>query len=335
MTERSYYWDGLVTGDAVLAPYATTVWNDLVWETLFQRDSTEQSVLEDYLNELVVSGVSGGVKVATGAALVNGTLYENTVALSLAIETPSSDPRIDRIVLRKTWVDQKIRLAVLQGTEAASPTAPTLTQSEGDTWEVSLAQVRITIGGVITVTDERLFSRSPLAGVVTIAEIETISGDGVSNLLTFDNIPQIYKHLRLEGQFRIAGVAAEQVVSVRFNNDTDNNYHTQGFGGADSSTSAAGAANQNDIDVFFAPATDADANHAVMWEAWIDNYRDTTFHKTIDSGRVEMPTDVAADLFAGIQAGMWLNTDAIQTISILVNNGVFATGTKVTLYGVV
>jgi hypothetical protein len=87
--------------------------------------------------------------------------------------------------------------------------------------------------------------------------------------------------------------------------------------------------------VFFAPATDADANHAVMWEAWIDNYRDTTFHKTIDSGRVEMPTDVAADLFAGIQAGMWLNTDAIQTISILVNNGVFATGTKVTLYGVV
>ncbi len=333
MTEQSFFWDGLATGDAALAPYTINQFNALIWETLFQRDSTLQSVIEAYLNELAVSGISGGAQILSGAALVNGSFYENSASLSLSIATPVTDSRIDRIVLRKTWVTQEIRLAILAGTENASPTAPSLTQAEGDIWEVSLAQALITTAGVITITDERENSRTALATPTAIVKIETKTADGFSNLFTFENIPQNFTHLKIVGQFRLTGVASLTVVSARFNGDAGTNYHTQGLVGSDATPSAAAAANQSDIDLFFAPGTDADDNHATQAELKINNYRKNDLFKTIFSNRSQISNGVVADFGVGIQGGTWLNTDSITDITLVVNSGNFASNTVVTLYG--
>lgn len=138
-------------------------------------------VLQAELNKLQVYADSTGmqVKVKTGAAWIQGHYYESSAEEILPIATANAtNPRIDRIILRLNWTDNTIGLAVLQGTPAASPTAPAVTRNFAQ-WELSLAQVRVN-AGVITitaanVTDERtftnLFSRSYLSLVQTLQEV--------------------------------------------------------------------------------------------------------------------------------------------------------------------
>jgi hypothetical protein len=65
------------------------------------------------------------------------------------------NPRIDCIIVKYDIATNAITIERLAGAEAPSPTAPALTQIDGNTWEVALAQVYITTGGVITRTNER------------------------------------------------------------------------------------------------------------------------------------------------------------------------------------
>lgn len=112
-------------------------------------------VFRGELNMLAVTGTVSPVSIATGRALIDGTWYENDAAVTVAIPTPSVSTRIDRIVLRKSWAAQTVRITRIAGTEGAA--APAMTQTPGVTWDFPLAQAAITTGGVITVTDDRRF----------------------------------------------------------------------------------------------------------------------------------------------------------------------------------
>lgn len=103
---------------------------------------------------LAVSGGAGSVSVAAGFAILRGFWYYNDSAKSLAVSAPSTLSRIDRVVLRLTITAKTITAVLKQGTEASSPQPPTL-QRDGNVYEISLAQVRVTTAGAITVTDER------------------------------------------------------------------------------------------------------------------------------------------------------------------------------------
>lgn len=109
--------------------------------------------------EVVAPGTGLAVNVRSGRAWIEGHLWESdaTESFALAAAHPSL-PRIDRIVLRLDWTNNSIALAVLQGTPAASPVPPSLTQTSA-LWEISLAQVSIPAGataiGASNLTDER------------------------------------------------------------------------------------------------------------------------------------------------------------------------------------
>lgn len=103
---------------------------------------------------LKVTGGTGAVSVATGFAIVLGYYFYNPTARSLTVSAPASNSRIDRVVVRLDKAAKTVSLAIRAGTAAASPSAPAL-QRSGDIYELSLAQVRITSAGAITVTDER------------------------------------------------------------------------------------------------------------------------------------------------------------------------------------
>lgn len=129
----------------------------------------DNGVLEEVANELVVTEtdpVSLAVQVAAGEAWINGFWYQNTAALTKSLETAdSTNPRIDRIVLRlDTVTNFQITVEVLTGTPAASPSPPALTQNSS-TWEISLAQVYVDAGATYVedsdITDERTFSKVP------------------------------------------------------------------------------------------------------------------------------------------------------------------------------
>lgn len=156
MAEVSRFWDGTTVGDATSAPYdAPTEFSRAMMSIAgaFAIPTNFGGVFRDELNELAVTGAVTPVTVATGRALVYGAWYENDAALTVAIPTPGGATRIDRIVLRKSWVAQTVRVTRIAGAEGGA--APAMTQVAGTTWDIPLAQVSITTGGAITVTSER------------------------------------------------------------------------------------------------------------------------------------------------------------------------------------
>lgn len=109
------------------------------------------------------------VVVSPGFALIRGVLYHNDANLTLNLSAADSIlDRIDRIVLRFDEVNQEIKARVLQGGNASSPTAPSITE-DGTTKELTLAQVRVNkqVTSISTgnITDERL---SETCGIVSL-----------------------------------------------------------------------------------------------------------------------------------------------------------------------
>jgi hypothetical protein len=108
------------------------------------------------------------VSVAAGSAWINGYRYENTDDLNLPLTTANgSNPRIDRIVVRLSQVSRNIQLAVVDGTPAATPSAPALTRTS-DVYELGIADVLIPAAAISiatnNITDTRL--NTSLCGLV-------------------------------------------------------------------------------------------------------------------------------------------------------------------------
>lgn len=114
---------------------------------------------------------NGGMQVAVnaGAGWVAGAGYINDSTLTLTLANADGAlNRIDRVVLRCSYTERSIYVAVLQGAYSAQPVAPDLTRS-ADKYELALADVYVAAGATsITqsnITDQRL--NTSLCGIVT------------------------------------------------------------------------------------------------------------------------------------------------------------------------
>lgn len=180
MAQTSFGWPGDSGAGGVgdCGPYQANAFTDWL-EKLLCSDSTTECVIPNSGNELAVTGTATPLSVNTGAAFVNGKPYNNSAAVSLAISTPVGATRIDRVILRVDYALQTVRLALLPGAEGGA--APALTQTDGTTWEVSLAQVSITTGGVCTVTDERQFLHFNTDVETNMMEAEAVTAAKIAN----------------------------------------------------------------------------------------------------------------------------------------------------------
>jgi hypothetical protein len=102
------------------------------------------------------------VKRRAGSAWVHGSWWRDTAEKLVPIAANgASQPRIDRIVLRRNNTTKNVTTVVIPGTAQVNPTAPPLTQAVGGTWDVPLAQVYVDPGAVSIangkVTDERTY----------------------------------------------------------------------------------------------------------------------------------------------------------------------------------
>lgn len=167
MSESSFWWTTNDTGDGPLAGYTsgqvTRVWR------LFTNTTNRGGVSPVDNNLLEVTFAAGEAFVDTGAAIVYGYGYENTSTKAIAVPTPGASTRIDIIALRVDWAAQTVRAVRVPGTEGAG--VPSLTQSAGTTWEIPLAEVSITTGGVGTVTDRREWLTLVGDAAITAAKI--------------------------------------------------------------------------------------------------------------------------------------------------------------------
>jgi hypothetical protein len=102
------------------------------------------------------------VVVGTGAAWVQGRflqIYNTSETLTIGAADPTN-PRIDRIVIRRDLADRRMELAVKPGIPSpATNVEPPALQRDDTIWEISLAQVRVDPGAVAiytaNITDER------------------------------------------------------------------------------------------------------------------------------------------------------------------------------------
>ncbi|WP_035430852.1 hypothetical protein [Bacillus sp. UNC322MFChir4.1] len=137
---------------------------EIQWKEMAQH-WMDTGVLLGTFNDLGVYADSSGmkVKVRSGATWIEGHYFKSDAEEIIPIATANAtNPRIDRVVIRLDWSTNKISLEVLQGTPAATPVAPALTQNTGR-WEFPLAQIRVN-AAVATiaanmVTDERTFAQ--------------------------------------------------------------------------------------------------------------------------------------------------------------------------------
>jgi len=142
----------------------------------------DNGVFTDVDDELAVSEndpVSLSVIVASGEGWINGFWCQNTEDLTKTLGAADpTNPRIDRIILRlDTTTDFEITCEVLEGTPAAEPSAPELTQT-ASTYEISLAQVAVAAEATSVsdenITDEREYAAVP--NTVNLTEAQTIAG---------------------------------------------------------------------------------------------------------------------------------------------------------------
>jgi len=155
MTERSLFWDGEVLGDC--GPYTQLHLHDYFFRSIMDG-TANRGVIRGWRDQLEVTGTSSPISIASGGGVVYGMLYDSDSATTFSISTPASGlSRKDRIVLRRDWSVQTVRVARVAGTAAAFPSVPALTQTALVMWEIPLATVLVEDDGTITVTDTRQF----------------------------------------------------------------------------------------------------------------------------------------------------------------------------------
>lgn len=177
MTQSSLFWDTLGTGDGPSGGYTEATWQDIWRKLLAGGADTVVNVMRDIGSELIVSGTVSPLAVASGAALVYGTLYFNSASEPLAVTTPGATTG-GHVILRVDWTAQTVRLIVVQNTSGVSA-IPALVQVPGTTYEVRLATYQITSGGAITLTDARTMAH--FSTMVNADMLDTsIAGQGLS-----------------------------------------------------------------------------------------------------------------------------------------------------------
>ena len=123
------------------------------------------------VNELVPPAMA--VVVQAGAAFRNGTVVEIPARTTPAIATPSTNPRIDRIVLNP----QTDAILVVSGTEAASPVAPQVPAGHLPLARIALVPAMTAITNA-AITDERLPIASAGSAGSGLIGVQTFTSSG-------------------------------------------------------------------------------------------------------------------------------------------------------------
>jgi len=136
--------------------------------------------------ELALTANGLTLSLGLGRAHMRGAAYERTgTAWTYATpaNTNATQSRYDRVVLRRDLTAKTVVPAVLQGTPAATPVAPALTQVENGIWEEALFRVTVppASGTVLVIVDERRFIAGGLLPAVAAGSVP--SGWQMSNIV--------------------------------------------------------------------------------------------------------------------------------------------------------
>ena len=161
-------------------------------------------------------------------------------------------------------------------------------------------------------------------------------GSGGAADVTFSSIPSTYKHLQVRALMRNTRTS-DRVGSpfMRFNSDTGTNYYYHRLYGDGSAAGADAPGSASTSIVGLGVATDLNTAGIFGVGVWdILDYANTNKYKTtrllsgIDNNRT---TDAG---YASISSGVWNNTNAITSVTLLPNVNIWSEGSTFALYGI-
>jgi hypothetical protein len=154
----------------------------------------------------------------------------------------------------------------------------------------------------------------------TYEPIATANGTGSSGVVTFSSIPGTYTDLVVASN--IIG-DANSAVRIRLNGDTtDSNYSYILLYGTGS---VAGSTNNTATQIYIGHANTSTPNASIIS---LNNYSDaTTFQTVLSRGN-------QVNQFVSAVAGLWRNTAAVTSVTIVMDSGNFTTGSTFTIYGI-
>lgn len=177
------------------------------------------------------------------------------------------------------------------------------------------------------------FGWGALAAVGTFDSIQTVTvGSGGAASVTFSSIPATYTHLQIRGIARDDRALNEDSISIRYNNDSGNNY--MGFHeiyGAGSAAAYAGNTSTNKMLADRIAGNNATASvfGAIIFD--ILDYANTNKYKT---QRFLGGVDRNGDGAIAFGSGLWMSTSAINEITLAGANGNFSQYSQFALYGI-
>lgn len=274
------------------------------------------------------------VRIASGAALVQGWLYANDADVDFDVSGGAANAT-DLIVLRRDdpAAVSSVRLALVRGPAAGTAT---VTQT-ATTWEIALAEVLLDgAGNFSALTDVRELAYPPVGAMVRIGEFV---GDGVVTQALFASIPPLFRHLHVVGQTKLNAAVGGAFLSVQFNGDGGANYDELLIAIDGNAAVAAAAANFATTGIKFGNTSGSTvpANYADSFTLDIPNYADAILYQSTISHSQNFISAALGNISVVRGSGWWQNVAAITQVRIFEPTGptAFAVGTRITLYGLV
>lgn len=155
-------------------------------------------------------------------------------------------------------------------------------------------------------------------------------GTAVSSI-TFSGIPATYKHLQIRAIAKDSQASGSHSLRMQFNSDTGSNYTYHALTGDGSSASAGALTSQTNLFPGYVMGTTGTNVFAVSIHDILD-YTNVSKNKVI---RTLSGVDNNGSGNIGLFSGLWINTNAINSITILpAASTTFSQYSSFTLFGV-
>ena len=165
------------------------------------------------------------------------------------------------------------------------------------------------------------------SGGASLSSFESIAtgiGTGSSGTITLSSIPSTFKHLQL--RIHVAATAGD--CGIRVNSDSGNNYARHVLRGSGSGSGSSFGVASTDVAANLFPGGVQTTPSVAIID--ILDYCSTTKYKTF---RILSGQENNSSGYLEVNSGLWMNTAAINSISVINAAASWNTNTTVALYG--
>lgn len=166
--------------------------------------------------------------------------------------------------------------------------------------------------------------------------IASAVGNGSSSVITFSSIPSTFQHLQIRGITRTTTNSPEPGTTfwdLTFNSDNSTNYTRHRLAGDGASVIASAETAVTGVRIYSAGSRGTETNRVGAAIVDIHDYASTTKNKTVRAFAGMDPNSSTNDEVT-LSSGLWINTAAINSITITIGSGAFATNSVIALYGI-